>query len=221
GRAHGPTAHRRTGCRTVECVPTYRPAARNSDNSPRPSGTVPGYGRGQVRGSEEALMPKLPRNMVKRGRSFQFRQVVNGRMVRRSLGTDYQEACRRLRSLKTDSPPLNRITLEEAADRWLKSYVPTVRGEKGQKLAAQRVRDYINRFAGHLLLGRLSAGDCRALRLWLEKKTLSIQSVRHILSDVRCLLNWCEDSGLIDRSPFPRRILPKIQERPPDRLTDE
>jgi integrase len=166
-------------------------------------------------------MPKLPRNMVKRGRSFQFRQVVNGRVVRRSLGTDYQEACRRLRSLKSDSPPLNRITVEDAAQRWLESYVPTVRSEKGQRLARQRVRDHVNPFVGHLLLSRLSAEDCRAHRLWLEKKALSIQSVKHVLSDVRCLLNWCEDSGLVDRSPFPRRILPKIQERPPDRLTDE
>jgi len=55
----------------------------------------------------------------------------------------------------------------------------------------------------------------------IEKRTKTAQSVRHILSDLRCLLNWCEDSGLVDRSPFPRRILPKIQERPPDRLTDE
>lgn len=45
--------------------------------------------------------------------------------------------------------------------------------------------------------------------------------MRHILSDLRCILNWCHDSGLIDASPFPRRVLPRIQERPPDRLSDE
>jgi integrase len=27
----------------------------------------------------------------------------------------------------------------------------------------------------------------------------------HVLSDARCLLNWAEDDGYIDRSPFPRR----------------
>jgi len=50
---------------------------------------------------------------------------------------------------------------------------------------------------------------------------LSPQSVKHVLSDLRCILNWCEDSGLVERSPFPRRVLPKIQERPPDRLSDD
>lgn len=38
---------------------------------------------------------------------------------------------------------------------------------------------------------------------------------------MRCLLNWCEDAGLIERSPFPRRVMPRLQERAPDRLTDE
>lgn len=46
-------------------------------------------------------------------------------------------------------------------------------------------------------------------------------SVAHVLSDVRCLFNWCEDAGLVERSPFPRRVMPRLQERLPDRLTDE
>jgi len=35
------------------------------------------------------------------------------------------------------------------------------------------------------------------------------------------MFRWCEDAGLVDRCPVPRRLLPKIQERPPERLTDE
>jgi integrase len=166
-------------------------------------------------------MPKLPRNMVKRGRAFYFRHIVNGRVIRRSLGTDYHEALRRLRSLKSEKVPLDRITVEQAASGWLTSYVPTARREKDQRLASQRVRDYLVPFLGHLLMERLSREDCRAYRLWLEKRTLSAQSVKHVLSDLRCMLNWAEDSDLVERSPFPRRILPKIQERPPDRLSDE
>jgi integrase/recombinase XerD len=42
-----------------------------------------------------------------------------------------------------------------------------------------------------------------------------------VLSDARCFFNWAVSEGLLERSPFPRRALPKIQERPPDRLTDE
>src|SRR5687767_6946191 len=57
--------------------------------------------------------------------------------------------------------------------------------------------------------------------LELEGRGASLQTVAHVLSDVRCLLRWCEDTGLVTRSPFPRRLLPRIQERPPDRLNDE
>ena len=167
-------------------------------------------------------MPKRIRNLVKRGKTYVYRYKVNGRTVRRVLGDDYEEACRLLRSLKTDvTQPGPDVTVEDAARRWLTGYVPTVRREQDQRLAAQRVKDYLVRCLGCLLLRKLTGDHVRAYRLWLEKHKLSPQSVKHILSDLRCLLNWCEDVGLMDRSVFPRRVLPKIQERPPDRLTDE
>jgi integrase/recombinase XerD len=74
---------------------------------------------------------------------------------------------------------------------------------------------------GWKLIGKMTGDDLRSYRLLLEKKGLSLQTVRHILSDVRCLLHWSEDSGLVAHSPFPRRIMPRLQERPPDRLTEE
>jgi integrase len=160
--------------------------------------------------------------MVRRGKTYVYRHKVNGRSVRVALGDDYEEACRRLRSLKTDvTEPCPDVTVGEAARRWLSGYVPTVRGERDQRLAAQRARDYLDRCLGHFLLRKLTADHVRSYRLWLEKHELSPQSVKHVLSDLRCLLNWSEDVGLTDRSPFPRRVLPKIQERPPDRLTDD
>lgn len=165
-------------------------------------------------------MPKRPKNLIKRGRTYVYRYKIGGRDIRVALGTDYEAACTKLRSLKTDVPHLPSVTVIEAARRWLSGYVPTVRGERDQRLAGQRVRDYLEPFLGHLLLRRVSGEQIRAYRLWLEKKPLSPQSVKHILSDCRCLLNWCEDAGLVERSPFPRRVLPRIQERPPDRLSE-
>src|SRR5207249_1505532 len=35
------------------------------------------------------------------------------------------------------------------------------------------------------------------------------------------LMYWAVDSDLLDKVNFPRRVMPKLQERPPDRLTDE
>jgi integrase len=84
-----------------------------------------------------------------------------------------------------------------------------------------RVTKYLETGLGHLLLHRLTREHIRSYRLWLEKQPISLTTVSHILSDVRCLLLWCVDAGLLDSSPFPRRVMPRLQERPPDRLTDE
>ena len=111
--------------------------------------------------------------------------------------------------------------MAEAATQWLKLYVPSNRKAKDQRLAQQRVNDYLVLPLGHVLLHRLKADDLRSYRLKLEGSHLSVLSVRHILSDARCLLNWCEDAGLVDRSPTPRKLLPRVQERPPDRLNEE
>jgi len=168
-------------------------------------------------------VPKLPKNMIRRKDrpGYWFRGAVDGVVRQMSLGTNYNAALRRLRSLKSDGPPRNGVTLAEAAKRWLEVYVPTARGEKSAKLAAQRVRDYISPLLGDFLVQRLTGDQIRTFRLRLGSGHLSIQSVKHVLSDLRCILSWCEGSGLTDRSPFPTRVMPRIQERPPDRLTDE
>jgi len=164
--------------------------------------------------------------MVKRkGRpGFYFRKKRHGRVTWVALGADYKDACQRLRSLKTgeQKTPRAELTVGEAAKQWLASYIATTRNEVGQELARRRVELYLEPHLGHVLLTRWTKDDLRAYRLRLERRAgLSPQSVKHILSDARCFLNWSEDAGLVDRSPFPRRIMPKIQERAPDRLEDD
>lgn len=169
-------------------------------------------------------MPKLPRNMVRRsGREgFHFRRKIAGRTKWIALGTNYEDACRKLRGLKAEGElVVQEIKVADAARQWLKSYVPTARQEKGQRLAERRIEKYFDPFFGHLLLRRVSKDHLRAFRLHLERLGLQPRTVQHVLSDARCLFNWCEDAGLVDRSPFPRRIMPRIQEQPPDRMTDE
>ena len=171
-------------------------------------------------------MPKLPKGMFRRkGRPGWYMRLFRGggeRWV--SLGADFAKACDNARALGaglTISPNMAG-SVSAACGRWLESYIATSRNERGQKLAAQRVRAYIEPIFGHMLVERVSREDVRSFRLWLESRfTLSASSVVHILSDVRCLFHWCEDAGLVERSPFPRRILPRLQEQPPDRLTDE
>lgn len=167
-------------------------------------------------------MPRLPKGMVRRGPCFYFRAKRNGRLIRKSLGRDYTEAYREFKLLKEQDVPFGpEVTVQEAAQEWFKTYVPNARNAYGVKQAADRLRRYLQPFMGQKLLHNVGPQDLRSYRLWLERMKLAPLTVRHILGDVRCFLNWAEGAGYIDRSPFPKRIMPRIQERPPDRLTDE
>jgi len=168
-------------------------------------------------------MPRLPKNMIRRkGRpGYWFQRKTGGRKVTRFLGTDYEAAKHQLKKYVGSGVPLSEVRVNEAAKRWLASYVATARNEKNQKLTAVRVRRHLSPTLGHYLVARLTPEHLRSYRLTLEKRSLSAQTVSHLLADARCMLRWCEETGLVARSPFPRRLLPKIQERPPDRLSDE
>jgi integrase len=65
-------------------------------------------------------------------------------------------------------------------------------------------------------LEELSEDDIREFRLKLESKwSLSPYTVTHVLSDLRCFLRWAVGVGLLERSPFPARVMPKIPEVAP------
>jgi integrase len=113
-----------------------------------------------------------------------------------------------------------RLAVSAAAETWLARYVATARNGKGSGLAASRVRLYLAQFFGERSLSGITANDLRDYRLWLERRELAPQTVANILCDARCFFGWCRDSGYVDRSPVPRRLLPRMQERLPDRLTD-
>jgi integrase len=125
--------------------------------------------------------------------------------------------------MKRDEPvAVSRARVEDAAEKWITGYIAVRRNPRGAALARRRAEMYLNPFLGMKPLEKVSAQDLRDYRLWLERKpSLSSQSVAHVLSDARCLFNWARDEGLIAASPVPRRLLPRIQERPPDRLTEE
>jgi integrase len=110
--------------------------------------------------------------------------------------------------------------VSQAAAQWLSLYVATTRSTRNVKLARQRIADYLAPQLGEVALRDLTSDDLRRYRLTLEACGLAPLTVGHILADVRCLLYWCVDSGRLARSPFPRRIMPRVRERAPDRLSD-
>jgi integrase len=70
-------------------------------------------------------------------------------------------------------------------------------------------------------LSKVTRDSIRQYRLWLEQRSLKPLTVVHVLADLRCLLNWCVENDLIDYSPFPKHVMPRIQERAPDRLMEK
>jgi integrase len=157
---------------------------------------------------------------LRKGRGYYTRRWVDGKDRWTALGTEFEEACRKLRNAERREVTVVRLMVREAASKWLETYVATNRAVKQRAMAAQRVRDYLEPFMGYKLLARVEKEDLRAMRLWLERQGKKPLTVRHVLADVKCFFRWCEDAGWLDRAPIPHRLLPKSQERPPDRLSD-
>lgn len=111
--------------------------------------------------------------------------------------------------------------VRQVAARWLRIYVATARSAKNVGMAAQRARDYLDPFMGGMPLAAVRPDTVRQYRLYLHERGLAPRSVRHLLTDLRCMLGWAEENGLLPLNPFPRRVMPRIQESPPDRLSNE
>lgn len=111
--------------------------------------------------------------------------------------------------------------MTQAAEHWLFTYVATTRNEKGWRLARTRLERYLLPWLGVLPLAGIDGDHVREYRLVLESAhALRPHTVAHVLSDLRCLLRWAASLGWIERSPFPPRVMPRIQEMPPRRLDD-
>ena len=94
-------------------------------------------------------MPKLPRGMfLREGRGYYTRRWADGKDRWIALGKDFDEACRKLRNAEKREVPVVRLTVKEAAAKWLESYVATARAPKQRVMAAQRVRDYLEPYMG-------------------------------------------------------------------------
>ena len=121
----------------------------------------------------------------------------------------------------------SQFTVAAAADRWLATRIATGRNTQNQRKARARAEIYLKPFMGRQLLTKVTANDLREYRLWLEQRPgvhgrehLATSTIAWILGDARNLFYWAVDSGLIDKNPVPRRLLPRIQERPPDHFND-
>ena len=169
-------------------------------------------------------MPKLPKGMFRRRdrRSYYARIFEGGQERWVSLGVEYSEALHKLRALRRGEEPLEggATTVAKAAQDWLATRIANGRNPKGQQLAATRVKKYLRPYLGHVLVEKITPDLLRRYRVWLEGECRSAGTVAHVLRDARCFLYWCEETGLLERAPVPKRWLPRVPESEPDRLFD-
>lgn len=167
-------------------------------------------------------MPKLPQGVfTRRDRpGFWHRDRREGR-DRWCSHPRASEAKAHREQVKGGAPMPAKITVQKLAQNWLDRYVATARNEKGQALASQRVRDFLVPELGARRIAALRRDDLRTYRLALERRSLTPQTVAHVLSDARCFLAWAVEAEWIPASPFPKDLLPKIQEQAPDRLSED
>lgn len=155
--------------------------------------------------------------MHRRGRSWVVRIYRDGKERRINLGHDYDEARRQFDEIKSGALPAVKLTVSAAAREWLELYVKLNRKPKGYKDALRRIERYLDPGLGHKLVTRLRSRDCWQYRRWVEGHEIKPATVAYILGDLRSLLLWCE-GNYIDRSPVPRRFLPRLDVVPPKRL---
>lgn len=160
---------------------------------------------------------------------YYWRDQREGHDRWRSLGTDDLAAAITKRdAILAGDAPANKITCSAAVGKWLDGYIAEARPGDGSVKTTQRANDYFVPFFGERPLSRVKPEDLREYRRWLRGQKnkrdggpLSLQTVVHLLSDARAFFRWCEDTDLIERAPIPKRMMPKLQERPPDRLEDD
>ena len=182
--------------------------------------------------------PRLPGFYDRGPRGFFHRRWIpdkndprGGRDEWTLLGKDREEAERRYHEVMAEGPtgPARAGTVEATSAIWLDRYVRTFRDEKGYKNAALRVRKYLVKHLGKSIVRKLTPDDLLLYRRWLEglkcerrargrvlkmNRPLSTQTVAHILADAKCFLIWAGQ-----RSAIPKRLLPKVPERPPRGLS--
>lgn len=178
-------------------------------------------------------MPRLLKGIRQRGGSFFFRIREGGADRTIRLGRDHDRAVTRAleicRRIKAGLPPTEErpaiFTVEDAVRSWLDDHVRHARHGAFAENTRVRCERVLLPYMGNQPLDRVTAGTLFAYRNHLVGRTsrrgrpFSAATIRMYLGDVRAVLNHALTLQVLDRSPIPRRWLPKLPERAPDVLT--
>jgi integrase len=176
---------------------------------------------------------KLPKNVFFQHGTYYYRvrkKLPDGTTTasREKLGQTQKEMRDRLKLVLSRKADLfdGLMKVGSAVEEWLNTYVRTQRNPRVAKLTRQRAEHYLLGYFGAKRLRDITRAGLRSYRVWLHEqahrgKPLSPQTVSHILADARCFLNWAVDNEILAASPWPRRLMPKVQETIPRALEEE
>ena len=171
-------------------------------------------------------MPKLPRGLIKRGRTYYARTYEKGTEKRTSLRTkDYNEACDRLKRVRlgqtVEEVPEVGQTVGELGTQWIESHVAANRSERNTELVRRRFDRFQGAFFGPKTpLSNLRSWSLERFKAWLRSqkkangKTISEQTQSHILADTKCFIRWLSRNG-IQTPQIPGNFVIKAQELEP------
>jgi integrase len=178
-------------------------------------------------------MPRLLKGLRQRGRSFFFRLRLGGVDQSIPLGQDLDRALTRAleirRRIEAGLPPTDErhaiFTVRDAVHRWLEDQVSHTRQAAFAAVTRSRCERVLLPFMGRLRLDEVTTGTLYTYRNHLSGRMsrrgrpMSAATIRMHLGDVRAMLNHALTLQVLDRSPIPRRWLPKLPERAPDVLS--
>lgn len=180
-------------------------------------------------------MPRLT-GLRKRRQSYYYR-VRDGRNKERliPLGRDPDKAVAKALELRRqigvgrrpwDEAP--KLTVANVVKEWLRDYIQKNRSERFAAETGRRVETYLLAFMGEEPIEDVTARTLFAYRTWLGDKKhwrtgrpLAPATTRHLLGEVRSLVNYALTVGILERSPVPptRGWMPSLPERAPKTLT--
>lgn len=180
----------------------------------------------------------LAKGIRQMGRGFYYRVRHAGKETLVPLGTDPDKAL--VKALETrkkikQGKPLvemrTAVTVSTAARQWLAEYVAHARSDRFAKETESRVDRFLLPFMGQERIEDVTARTLFAYRNFLAEQTrgddesprhLSAGTIRHALGEIRALLNYCLNVGILDRSPIPTRgWMPRLPERAPEPFATE
>jgi len=120
--------------------------------------------------------------------------------------------------------PESSLTVAQAIGKWLSDRIDLETAPDYARDVRSRTERVLLPFLGNRELRSIRRPDCHAYLSHVRRALPGREpaTIGHYVRGLREFLNWCQEVELIDANPWPlRRIMPAVEQKAPDRLTDD